>query len=120
MEDITRDEYLNKREEYQISKKVASEVQHNFKNVEPLVSNKTEPIINNAASRPNQEKTTTSSSFDENSEMNNILKAINDTSLPSKQPLHENDQFVYISSKSYMLSFVLVSLVLIGIMNIMN
>ena len=121
MEDIAKEDFLIKKEEYLVFKKANSELQKNINNVTTIISDKIEPLINNfnTNSRPKVEKSKSSIS-EGNSDMNNIVNALNDTSLPSKQPLQESDPFVYLSSRNYMLSFVLISLVVIGIMNIMN
>ena len=121
MEDIEKEDYLIKKEEFITFQKANSELRKNINDITTIYLNKIEPIVNNLnnVTKPKEGKSKSSAS-EETSEMNNIVNALNDTSLPSKQPLQSNDPFIYLSSRTFMLSFLVISLVVIGIMNIMN
>ena len=114
MEDISRDDFIVKKEEYLSFRQL--KFQKDIIKKAAFIQNRTSLNLIEAISEPKEEKSKTNYS----QEIDNIVSAINDTSLPSKQPLERNDTFVFLSSKNYMLSFFFISLVLVGIMSLMN
>jgi len=120
MENTTREDYLEKREEYlQRSRetKPTPVVDEQF--------NELKPNVPNTVSSRNEERTVSSSCQSSpviigNDLMYSVLGAIQGTILPSKQPLQKNDPFNYMISREFIVMFMFLSLLIVNLMNIMG
>ena len=132
MQDTTQEEFLTRREELaqsriqqaqQASKPLVNETAQVINEIYPTFKEVKEPLINNhtaqitaANTRPVQTKPVVEGT----DTMSNVLRALNDTSLPSKQPLQAGDPFTYMTSRDFLVSFVFASLAFVSLLNVLG
>lgn len=125
MEDINKEEFLQKREEMTESLKVkhtpvVSQVTETIRN---NVIAPSKEIITNVFEQP-QQRTTTSQNTPvqpvSSDPLSNVSRALNDAILPAKSQLSPHDPFNFLTSKDYLASFVFVSLLLVNLLGILG
>jgi hypothetical protein len=127
MQDTTKEDFLIKNEEFlekqREKARAAVSTQKSLpENIKQIIPNLN--LVNNA--QPNIDKQVERTPVVESSlvhgsdPFSNVLKALIDTSLPSKQPLHKADPFNFMTSRDFIVSFVFISLLLVNLMNIMS
>lgn len=127
MQDMTKDDYFSKREDFIQYSKEWNEKSQIKKVVKNTLIEKVEPIINNIQNVINSNSTPMLSTqtigrpiIEGKDEMSDIYRALADASLPSKQPLQSTDPFIYLTSKNFVVSFACISLMIMNLMNIVG
>lgn len=120
MENTTRDDYFQKREEHlqrYRETKPTPVVDEQFNDLQPTVPNTLKPTL---IEREVVVSCRSSQGIQGNDVMSNVLGAIEGTLLPSKQPLQKEDPFNYMISRDFMIMFMFLSLLFVNVMNIMS
>ncbi len=120
MEHTTREDYLQKKEEYLESlreTKPTPSVDQQFNEIKQNIPE----AINPSVVQTTVNNSSKSSQFVQGTEMmSNILGAIQETVLPAKQPLQKHDPFNYMISRDFIVLFMFLSLLVVNLLSIMS